>query len=348
MNPCQFRNINGNPCRHHTRPEFPVHYSPKLGIFLCSQHEAFIVQDHIIQFFKANINNLTSPITQYNTFSNSVYLRRLFENDLHQIPPNMNINECLFDFACYYREYNRLTIMTKFIVRNYENLIQIGSTNTINFNFSKLKSIYTPFHPQFTDMENISAFYDNYINNYVVMSYINNDSIHQSNIDLLTTQLMNFATVNYESNQVNVIEQERVIYENIPRQNPITHIDTNLEIDIKLTMIDYCHICSSDDLQKGLKMSCCNEDNKICAKCVIHNKLVCHNRYNTYYDIKDMDMFKINNQCFFCRKNITFLKLTTDNQCRTMFVEIIKEKIREESIQRERLLVENLNINLGL
>jgi hypothetical protein len=323
------------PCRHHTRSnEFPINYSPKLGIFLCAQHEKFIIQDHIIQYLKSNINNRTNPQTQYETFSNSVYLRKIYENDMEHIPQHMNLNECLYDIQVIISEYTRNCIYTIIYVKNTEYNIQIGQYNQITINFTKNKSVYAPFDPNMSEFQNIILYYQNIHNNHIVYQNIleeTNNQIHLANIQLLRIQLEQ-------------THNEHIINQPVITRNLITETIKPIE----LTNISHCHICSSDELRKGYKMSCCNEDNTICVNCIINDKLINYNNYNSYQEIKDNNILTTNHNCFYCRQKITYKNITNDNECKTIFLELFTEKLRQETTSRDQLLIDSVRVNLGL
>jgi len=341
MNQCQFKTRNGTQCRHHTRSEFPVLFSPKLGIFLCSQHEKIVITDHIKQFLDAQLEQSD----RYEPFSFDICRKFINISIISHIPEYMERNQCLFKFTYHLNPYGRHILYH--IQNNFENgidnIIQINSYYNepiiIRYKDRTLSDIPKEHHIQTLD--------ERYRDNIQIMSYVPDTEINQRHIQELisyhtteTNPQTNINTNNadnivYHYNFNEIIENNTII---ITQQQP----EQDLQFDI--IEIDYCYICCNEEKhQKGIEMKCCNTDNKVCIRCLCNEYI---NQYNKYYSLDTLQDYRIfettTQNCFFCRNKNKYKKMCEDKDCKDIFIELLKNKLIYETILRINRQIETI------
>lgn len=368
MQQCQFLNLNGHQCSRHTRPEqFPIRYSPKLNLYLCQQHEHIIVHDHVKRFIYKYINGEPN----YDILSPNIYNRLVHEDDLQHIPYNLTIDRTIFRFM----------ISSRFITDiEYGHIAHIGysvdgcdiafSSNSAeqitvqiphNFNIDNIFDglTFLDFTDQFipepqSNQPNTSQVYvlsDSDDDAQVpVVNQSNTNSEQQSNS--LDSIIDNRGIFNLISNT----QIPRPIYTNLPTSlhtsisQPFTNTDK-----LQLITITSCHICTSEQLQKGFELTCCNSDVKVCVQCIINDYIIDHLKYKNFDDITDCSMFKKPKKCYFCRRGIDYSDLIHDNECKELFASTVhlkniselREKFQRMIIQSNEV-IDRLRHNLGL
>jgi hypothetical protein len=402
---CQFKTKSNRPCRHHERQEFPVRFSPKLGLYLCAQHEYFIVNNHLNQFFKSQLQSFNYETNiNYNTFSREVYDRLINDDDLRHIPYQISSNSCLYKFNInWYETINQMIIIRFNVFNDVPNdIIQLScciddNSQSINFDIKEKKNAFLNTTHTYNVIDN---FCHSYIPNQInIISPQSDDQLYRANIAFLmiTYYLHNDTTQETEQEQIVPVvelnlptivehntEQQVLIQSRVPSPQPVEEeiIDnTNYQqlnnidrhshshsqndnrrwsgipgirpritqhTDIKITTINYCLICGSEDIQKGFQMSCCNEENTICNKCIITNQILDKLKYCSIFDITNLNMFDDKQDCFFCRHSNTYKDIKYDIDCKKTFIDILSDKVKEELLNKQlrylNSVLENLNM----
>jgi hypothetical protein len=128
---------------------------------------------------------------------------------------------------------------------------------------------------------------------------------------------------------------------------PFSSYETqNMKQELQLTMIDNCFICSSEHSQKGFKMGCCSNENNVCVNCVIRHQLLEHTKYISLTQVSNMYMFSEPQSCFFCRKENMITQILNDNECKSIFMDIYKEQLHREMLEKEQRAINDLLQNL--
>ena len=122
--------------------------------------------------------------------------------------------------------------------------------------------------------------------------------------------------------------------------------DTRLLL-LELKTIDFCHICVSEEIQKGFHMSCCNVENKVCITCVISHQLLEKSNYVSFLDI-DTNILQDKQPCFFCRQSNSIERIMDDNECKEKFIELLQINIRQELKQKEEEHIARVRSSIGL
>ena len=386
---CQFKTQRGRECLHHLREEFPIRFSPKLGMYLCAQHEQYIIKDHMSQFYDAQIRHKDLPNgvngVTYNTFSTQVFNRFLDRRDSQYLPTELPINQCLYSFNIVYAQSNSDYINCNILIQNEPNYAQIGISHNAeirNF-FSSLRLLFHQGNDELHD--ELDRFFANLNMNTERFNINMPPEIHQRAMEELRTQFEN------ERNQTNIedglneeIELEQIhtepVSEIIRVESPVPVFDddseeeieqeldiirpiSNIDINpnrqwsgtpgirprpLELTMIDFCHICVSEQTQKGFKMSCCNSDNQVCVDCVINHQLLEHTKYHSFMDIKTMSIFYEKQPCFFCRHSNSIENMINDIDCKQRFSIILHHHIYQEMMNKIENHMTQVNSSIGL
>lgn len=414
-NTCQFTR-----CLRHLRPECSIRFSPKLGLYLCAQHEKVIVKDHMRQFYEAQIRNRNipfgSPLPTYNTLS--LQIRNTLTN-LQYLPIELPINQCLYKFNIRWSIFNTLNVDCTMYIKNDENLIQLGSHRNAEIQkfFSYSTRLFTHEELMYNNMD---IFFSNINMNTSVYDINIPVEITRPRMDELLLQFQagrNQSSYTYESEEDNTnqqIQQPHVISRNISpvpadddeeevlsnneeeihdylHDRPVwgfhgvsREIDDEISISppvnvnrlwsgipgirrriqdtgrdigrqisdtrlllLELKTIDFCHICVSEEIQKGFHMSCCNVENKVCITCVISHQLLEKSNYVSFLDI-DTNILKDKQPCFFCRQSNSIERIMDDNECKEKFIELLQVNIRQELKQQEEEHIARVRSSIGL
>lgn len=383
---CQFKTQRGRECLHHLREEFPIRFSPKLGMYLCAQHEQYIIKDHMSQFYDAQIRHKHMPNdvigVTYNTFSTQVFNRFLDRQDIQYLPIELPINQCLYSFEIVYAQSNSDYINCNVFIKNEPNYAQIGyryDAEIRNF-FSYPTLLFNQGNDELHD--ELDLFFANLNMNTRVYNINMPPEIHQRAMEELWIQ---FNQSNMEDEENEEIEIEQIntepVREIIRVESPVPvfdDVDTNeqseeeLEIirpisnidinsnrqsprttsirprPLELTMIDFCHICVSEQTQKGFKMSCCSSDNQVCVDCVINHQLLEHTKYCSFMHIKTMSIFYEKQPCFFCRQLNSIENISKDIECKQRFGIILHHHIYQEMVNKIENHMTQVNSSIGL
>lgn len=199
-----------------------------------------------------------------------------------------------------------------------------------------------------------------------VTTNIDNDGIvpitNQSNLNTVidSNTLHNIIDNRSIFNSHNTILSQTIrpipIYTNLPTSLPtsITQPFTNID-KLKLITITSCHICTTEQLQKGFELSCCNSDVKVCVQCIINDYIIDHLKYKNFDDITDCSMFLKPKKCYYCRRGIDYSELIHDNECKELFASTVhlkniselRDKFQRMIIQSNEV-IDTLRRNLGL
>jgi len=333
---CSFRSIYNRECLHHLRPEFPIRFSPKLGMYLCAQHEKMIIEDHMTQFYDAQIRHKNMPdgaiLPTYNTFSTQIFNRFLDRQEIQYLPIELPINQSLYSFYIEWSIFDTENVDCNMFIKNNENLIQLSSHHD-----AEIRKFFRYSTMLFTEEEltyyNMNIFFTNINMNTRVFDINIPADIFRQRMDELLLQLQIERGQNdYDSDEeINRHLQSEGFIDRVPSPvrifddddgdeeeeiqitRPVRRIifDDNEEEDeiqitrpvrqkvtdiLELTMIDFCNICLLEERQKGYQMSCCNRDNKVCVSCVINHQLIEFTKYCSFLDIKNMNMFSTEKQ----------------------------------------------------
>jgi len=375
---CDFRTQRGRECRHHLRSEFPIRFSPKLGMYLCAQHEQFIIKDHMTQFYDAQIRHKDIPTgivgVTYNTFSTQVWNRFIDTRNIQHLPIVLPINKCLYTYDIIYAQLNNAFINCNIFIKNEANYIQIGFHHDAEirsfFSYPRLL-----FHQSDNELQDeLDRFYDNLNMNVEVYNINMPPEIHQRAMDELRTQFeveRNALDTNDDEDIIDIILEPVHAISSVPSPLPVyedndepfisnqtTNTSNGLVIEpeivpvknkLEITMIELCDICISEEEQKGFRMSCCNKDNKVCVDCVINQQLIQYTKYCDYMDIKNMKMFKEESQCcFFCRNFNSVEAILDDIDCKQKFIDILQVNIQKELKKKEQNRIALVRSQIGL
>jgi len=140
---CQFKTLDNNECQHHLSEDTPIRFSTILGMYLCAEHEKFIIEDHINQFIEAKLVHHNFPTNDtdsdydsdadfdqnavYATFSPNVINRFISIEHYQHIPSELYINQCLYVY--YVLDYTQTEVSSNilFYIRNdYLRNLDIG------------------------------------------------------------------------------------------------------------------------------------------------------------------------------------------------------------------------------
>jgi len=401
---CQFKTKQNRQCRHHTRPEFPVRFSARLGLYLCAQHEYFIINDHINQYLESQLQYvLTTVDTTYQPFSQEVIRRLITEEDLSHMPYEMSTINCLYQFDIEWFETGNDMIIIRFKIYNdvSNNLIQISSCITLesqnqslNFDCTKHKSRF--LYNTLRYSENVENLCSRIISDRVQVINPSNDVLYyRENIQLLILDYYTRSNQQMEDEIDNDLDISRIHIDNIfPRvselpqtiisrvPSPVAVDDNELldrqdllmttnimsqhtnhpvfrgipgirprtsqHTDIKISTINLCLICGSEEIQKGFKMSCCSELNTVCHKCIITNQVLEQSKYCSILEIVNMNMFDEIQNCFLCRHSNTYKDIKYDIDCKNTFIQIVSDKVKEELLTKQAKhmcdMLDNLNM----
>jgi hypothetical protein len=142
------------------------------------------------------------------------------------------------------------------------------------------------------------------------------------------------------------VRNEEIVH--VPIQNLSPQIIYRFTHALEITTIHYCHICVSEEQQKGFEMSCCSKDNKVCLDCVINQQILENTKYCSVLDIKDINMFYKTQICFFCRNPNSVQNIMNDNYCKQKFVDILQTHIQKELREQEQNHLIQIRSRLGL
>lgn len=376
---CQFKSIFNRECLHHLRHEFPIRFSPKLGLYLCAQHEKMIIEDHMTQFYDAQIRHRNmptdSPMPTYNTFSTQIFNRFLDRRDIQYIPTELPINQCLYSFNIVWSVFNTLNVDCDMYIKNNENLIQLSSSHNaeIRKTFSYSTMLFTQDELIYNNMDiffsninmntrvfdiNIPADFLTPAMNELLLQFQaeRNQNEYDSEVEEINQQLQNQSVISrvpspqpvYDSDEDETYDYafRSEVEDEIPATRVVNQIVTNT---LELTIIDFCDICMFDERQKGFRMSCCSSDNKVCVSCVINQQLLEFTKYCSFLDVKNMNMFLTEKQpCFFCRHSNSVEKIKDDNECKQKFIEILQSNIQQELKKKEQERISQVRRTIGL
>lgn len=372
---CQFKTLRDTECMHHLREETPIRFSPILGMYLCAQHEKFIIEDHINQFITARTlhQNVPSdaPYPVYNTFSANVTNRFINREHYEHIPSQLYINQCLYVYYVlnYTHEFSTRIL---FYIRNeylYDLRIgscQIGAKHNAEI---RVKTLITP------NIQSSNQSILDYMEQFIQDTQIN---ITQFIVNIpeqrLTTGLQELrAQFEQETGRIQlglpdiesddddtlqIIQNQDIVdvangrispqLEPIRNEEIVPVSAPNVSQQLEITTIHFCHICVSDEEQKGFKMSCCNRDNTICVDCVINHHILENTKYCSVLDVKDMSLFYKTQICFFCRNPNSVQNIINDNYCKQKFVDILQTHIQREFKEKEQTHLTQMRSRLGL
>jgi hypothetical protein len=384
---CQFKTLRNTQCRHHMRPETPIRFSPILGLYLCDQHERFIIEDHINQFIKARFLHQNLPIDEqnsvYDTFSQSVIDRFISREHIEHIPLELYTNQCLYVYYALDYTHEVSTNILFYIRNEYLHDLRIGSCqigskhdaeNCVKTDISQF--LIRPHNQSIRDY--LDKFIEDtqiYFTQFLV--YIPEPTL-SIGLQSLRTQFeqetnriqLGLPDIDIEEETQNIIEERDIIEEQTivdidnGRISPISEPEINEDIvnvsgspprithqtihKLEITTIDFCNICVLEEEQRGFRMSCCNSDNTICLDCVINHQLLVHTRFYSVLDIKDMNIFNQGQSCFFCRSSNSLKDIINDNEFKDRFVNILQTHIQKEFKEREQNHLTQIRSRLGL
>jgi hypothetical protein len=147
----------------------------------------------------------------------------------------------------------------------------------------------------------------------------------------------------------NIVINPRVQHPRVDlmRSNQLNIIPTIIE-ELKITTINYCLICASESEQKGFRMTCCNQDNTVCSKCIIKHQVLEKTKYCSMLEIVDLKMFNDKQNCFFCRHPNLYNDIKNDKDCKKQFIEFVQNKALEELCEKQERHLNNLYRNVSL
>jgi len=335
---CCFLNLQNTQCGRHRRPElFEIRYSPKLRLWLCAEHEKCIVHDHIRHL----LHKFSDQQSNYQSFSSSIINRFLDPAHISHIPAILPITQTLF----------RFTITNINATITGLNIRYSIDSNDIAFIQNCENKTYINFQP----IVDINSIFENltYLHNEQQSEQINSDTDTQQDLNV-DSSLVNMFEEIIESNVVTHTFENIQLYFNLPRTITLIRETTNTIIKCDLTNIDECQICNVSENQKGFGMQCCNADNKVCVKCIMNDYLTKYNEHYEYTQIKDCSIFQKSKKCFFCRKECNYTDIIDDNECKTIFIDLVEKKqlqdIKckiEDLIRNSNLSIDTLRRNLG-
>jgi len=368
---CQFLTNTRLQCRKHLRnDEYPVRYSPILRSYFCAQHEHMIIADHFSCFLEAQFTRIRSQnnTLTYTPFSR-VIMRRLTNPELIQhIPQNMLWNHCLFKFDVMIREntfildtlsneYSNNLMSVVFTIKNdlTLNFIQYGG----RFNDDKIYCRFNKYKSEFslTDSE-LQPAVDNFI--LQLESSTTGIILTNSNYDYVSEYIAENQTFEYFQLREQlladlnpVLDSDISDVEELPDTSIQSHSlsslsasNQNIPSKFDVIFIPYCNICGCDDIQKGIGMSCCNRENRVCINCIITHQILDNTKYCSITLIKDMNMFDKPQNCFFCRKSNVYSCIKYDSNCRFIFTDIVKVKYQEEMQRRLQDYMTEITYNI--
>jgi septum formation topological specificity factor MinE len=327
---CNFKNNHGVQCGHHRNSDFPILYSHTLQMYLCQQHEEMILKDHIQNFIG---NKIKHQQPMYQTFSTNI--RNRFISDISYIPEELPIEQCLYLF-----NLGRILFIN---TSNYYTIsIKIDILNEIDGEYDERTQLAFPqisnqecmiYNEQYTITQEVIQ---ERLQGIIVRRY---QRAPQS--ETMEQLQQNISYDNYyhmNRNQLyNVISQYVGISSNIQRVNN----------ELELTNITNCDICMDISLQKGFRMSCCNEETQVCVQCIINDFITEECKTKSLYTIKDMNIFKKQRNCYFCRKPNIYQQLIKDNECQSIFLHTLREKISTDTFLRVQYHMDEITRNIS-
>lgn len=325
---CQFKNNSGIQCGHHRNSDFPIQFSQSLQMYLCQQHERMIIDDHLQKFIR---NKVKHQLLTYSTFSQNI--RNRFIPNIRHIPEELQLDQCLYKFNIQQlycaNMVNSFNIIIKVQLDNYF-VTENGSIHQLAFNNNNIYEIRIINNSMNISIENVRERLN-------VIDVLHYPRIPEPQIMNDISQIISDDNYNIEEHismnrrQIyQVLNQYMGILSNYQQVNPSINPNNELE----LINVTSCNICMNETIQKGFKMTCCNQDIQVCVHCIINDFITEECKSQSLYSIKNMDMFLKPKNCFFCRKSNIYKQLNKDNECQSIFIDIIRDKILKDTLLR--------------
>jgi len=305
---CNLKTESGSQCR-----QSRINNINPFNIYLCNSHIKYISKNHLENYYRNVMRNTIGDTNEeYLTISDNVR-ERLLNGSSELIPYNTNkdtnlvIHQVLIENGSFYRinipQYNYTFDIMK---------------RTINVRVSRSRTIRSRVIQRQLNTEIDSP----------------NNSIIRLTNEL--SQYLNALISNNEGEQIRYIEntnQNRYIYN---------------EENYKVIDINECSICCFSSVEdgitcKGILLSCCNDCNTICLKCIINQLITEYLKYNDITNIRNYNFINSKVNCPYCRNENCYKSLLKSSENKLLIKDILREKLREyyNDKMEEQLLLLN-------